>query len=77
VQEDAISHRYMEAQTMSNYNQFIKDLKQAKQVFGYVVFTKHDAQYLKLAKSDVLKFVRVGDEIDYTFVTANNFLYLG
>jgi hypothetical protein len=65
VQEDAISHRYMEAQTMSNYNQFIKDLKQADYVYGYVVLTKHDGQYLQLTKTDVRKFVREEDEIQY------------
>ena len=60
---------------MSNYNQFIKDLKKAKQVYGYVVFTEHDGQYLKLTKSDVLQFVRAEDEINYA--VNNNNLFLG
>jgi hypothetical protein len=65
VQEDAISHLFLEAQTMSNYKQFIKDLKQAKYVYGYVVLTKDDGQYLQLTKVDVRTFVREDDEIQY------------
>ena len=50
---------------MSNYKQFIKDLKQAKYVYGYVVLTKDDGQYLQLTKVDVRTFVREDDEIQY------------
>ena len=51
---------------MSNFNQFLKDLEQAKHVYGYVLLTKDDGQYLKLTKSDVRTFVREGDDVQYT-----------
>jgi hypothetical protein len=50
---------------MSNYKQFISDLKKAKYVYGYVVLTKDDGQYLQLTKVDVRTFVREHDEIQY------------
>jgi hypothetical protein len=59
---------------MSNYKQFIKDLKQAKYVYGYVVLTKDDGQYLQLTKVDVRTFTREGDEVQYS--VHNNALYI-
>jgi hypothetical protein len=59
---------------MSNYKQFIQDLKQADYVYGYVVLTKDDGQYLQLTKTDVRKFVREEDEIQYAVF--NDALYI-
>ena len=50
---------------MSNYEKFLNDLKKANAVFGFVSITEHDGMYAKLIKSDVLKFIREGDEIKY------------
>jgi hypothetical protein len=57
--------------TMSNYKQFMQDLKKADGVFGYLPLTEHDGMYVKLIKSDIRKFVREGDEIKY-HVTDNS-----
>ena len=56
------------------HDDFVKDLKQAKYVYGYVVLTKDDGQYLQLTKVDVRTFVREGDEIQYAVF--NNALYI-
>lgn len=51
---------------MSNYTQFLKDLKQAKYVYGYVVLNRDsDGQYLQLTKVDIRHFIRETDEIQY------------